>query len=183
MRQDKWAPAASNSAGTVVSATTKSLMNFTFLLYEPQKPVTTSVDVQDTHLPLTDHTAPDVPASVTPSAAAPSRARARRRLVGLEARQRRQTVLRYVLLFVSAAFMVNALVGDNGLLATVKARRHYEAMQREVNALREENQRGKIEMDRLKNDPTAIEDEARKELGLIRPGETLVIVKDAQPVK
>jgi len=92
-------------------------------------------------------------------------------------------MLRYVLLFVSAAFMVNALVGDNGLLATVKARRQYEALQREVNALREENQREKIEMDRLKNDPTAIEDEARKDLGLIRPGETLVIVKDAPPAK
>lgn len=109
--------------------------------------------------------------------------RARRRLVGIEAHQRQQKLLRYVLLFVSAAFMVNALVGDNGLLATVKARRQYAALQREVNALREENQREKIEMDRLKHDPTAIEDEARKDLGLIKPGETLVIVKDAQPAK
>ena len=125
---------------------------------------------------------PDGGASLTPPAV-PSRARARRRLVGIEARQRQQKMLRYVLLFVSAAFMVNALVGDNGLLATVKARRQYEALQREVNALREENQREKIEMDRLKNDPTAIEDEARKDLGLIRPGETLVIVKDAPPAK
>lgn len=92
-------------------------------------------------------------------------------------------MLRYVLLFASAAFMVNALVGDNGLLATVKARRQSQALQREINTLREENQRGKIEMDRLKHDPTAIEEEARKDLGLIRPGETLVIVKDAQPAK
>ena len=36
---------------------------------------------------------------------------------------------------------------------------------------------------RLKNDPTAIEEEARKNLGLIRPGETLVIVKDAPASK
>lgn len=92
-------------------------------------------------------------------------------------------MLRYVLLFASAAFMVNALVGDNGLLATVKARRQSQALQREINTLREENQRGKIEMDRLKHDPTAIEEEARRDLGLIRPGETLVIVKDAQPAK
>lgn len=92
-------------------------------------------------------------------------------------------MVRYILLFVSAAFMVNALVGDNGLLATVKARRQNQAVQRDINVLREENQELKDKMERLKNDSTAIEEEARKNLGLIRPGETLVIVKDAQPVK
>ena len=92
-------------------------------------------------------------------------------------------MLRYTLLFVSAAFMVNALVGDNGLLATLKARRQYDALQRQINALREENQRSLNEMNRLKYDPGAIEDEARRDLGLIRPGETLVIIKDAQPAK
>ena len=112
-----------------------------------------------------------------------ARPRARRRLVGLEAKQRQQQRIRYTLLFVSAAFMINALIGDNGLLATFKARRQYAAMQREVNAMREENQRMKLKMDRLKYDPSAIEEQAREDLGLIRPGETLVIVKDAQPAK
>ncbi len=135
-------------------------------------------------MPRIDDASPDAPASVTPAAdSAPVRARARRRAVGLEARQRRKTMLRYTLLFVSAAFMVNALVGDNGLLATLKARRQYDALQRQINALREENQRSLNEMNRLKYDPGAIEDEARRDLGLIRPGETLVIIKDAQPAK
>jgi len=115
--------------------------------------------------------------------ATPARLRPRRRLVGIEARQRRQKRISYALLAVSAAFMINALVGDNGFLATIKARREYAAQQRELNAVREENQRMVDEMNRLKFDPTAIEEAARKDLGLIRPGETLVIVKDAQPAK
>ncbi len=133
-------------------------------------------------LPLIDDATPDADPAILPSAAA-ARPRARRRLVGLEARQRQQKRLRYLLLTIAAAFMINALVGDNGFLATVKAKRQYAEVLRELNAVREDNQRQLIEVDRLKNDPSAIEEQARKDLGLIKPGETLVIVKDAQPAK
>ena len=103
--------------------------------------------------------------------------RPRRRVVGLEARQRRQKLVRYTLLFVSAVFMVNALVGDNGLLVSIKARRAYDAAERKLAAQRYDNQQKLDELRRLKSDPTAIEEEARRHLNLIRPGETLVIVK------
>jgi cell division protein FtsB len=139
--------------------------------------------VKNAELPLIDDSIPDADPVVSASLAAAVRPRARRRLVGIEAKQRRQKQVRYALLAISAAFMINALVGDNGFLATIKARREYIAVQRDLNAIREENQRLKADMDRLKNDPTAIEEQARKDLGLIRPGETLVIVKDAQPAK
>jgi len=103
----------------------------------------------------------------------------RRRPVGLDARIRRQKLVRYCLLTVSGAFMVSALVGDNGLLSSMRARRQYAAVQRQVINLRNENQQLLEEMRRLKNDPAAIEEEARRNLGLIRAGETLVIVKDS----
>ena len=35
--------------------------------------------------------------------------------------------------------------------------------------------------DRLKTDPTTIESLAREKLGLVRPGEILVVVKDVKP--
>lgn len=140
--------------------------------------------MNDAHLPLIDDDAtPETEAARHASPAASGRPRARRRFAGLEAIQRRQTRFRYVLLALSAAFMINALVGDHGFLATVKARRQYVALQRVLYAIREDNQRLKVEMNRLKYDPTAIEDAARQDLGLIRPGETLVIIKDAQPAK
>jgi cell division protein FtsB len=130
-------------------------------------------------MPTADTAAPATAAS----AVTPLRARARRRVVGLEARSRRQKGIRYVFLAVSAAFMINAVVGDNGLLASMKAKRQSQEMQAALNALRVENQQLRNRANRLKNDPTAIEEEARKNLGLIRPGETLVIVKDAPASK
>lgn len=104
----------------------------------------------------------------------------RRRAVGLDAKIRRQRVLRYTLLSISAAFMVSALVGDNGMLSSMRARRQYAAVQQQLINLRNENQQLLDEMRRLKSDPAAIEEEARRNLGLIRAGETLVIIKDAK---
>jgi cell division protein FtsB len=103
----------------------------------------------------------------------------RRRPVGLDAKIRRQRIFRYSLLGISAAFMVSSLVGDNGLLSSLRARRQYAAAQQQLINLRNENRQLLEEMRRLKSDPAAIEEEARRTLGLIRPGETLVIVKDA----
>jgi cell division protein FtsB len=152
-------------------------------LYGCKKPVTTIADVKKPLLPLIDDAPAEDVLAADGSVPSPALPRARRRLVGIEAHQRRQQRIRYVLLFVSAAFMINALVGDSGVLATMKASQQYQRLQRDVNALREDNRRLQGEMERLKSDPTAIEEEARKNLGLIRPGETLVIVKDAQPAK
>jgi cell division protein FtsB len=109
----------------------------------------------------------------------PSVKEIRRRPVGLDARIRRQRIIRYSLLGISAAFMVSSLVGDNGLLSSLRARRQYAAAQQQLINLRNENRQLVEEMRRLKSDPAAIEEEARRNLGLIRPGETLVIVKDA----
>ena len=99
--------------------------------------------------------------------------------MGLDAKIRRQKLVRYSLLTISAAFMVSALVGDNGLLSSMRARRQYGAVQQQLINLRTENKQLVDEMRRLKSDPAAIEEEARRSLGLIRAGETLVIVKDA----
>ena len=129
-------------------------------------------------MPLADNDSLELDAEAVSTSATPVRVRPRRRLVGSEARQRQRRIVRYVMLFVSAAFMINALVGDNGVLATLKAKRKYEDTRLAVNALRIENQRLLEDMNRLKSDPTAIEEAARKDLGLIRPGETLVIIKD-----
>jgi cell division protein FtsB len=119
-------------------------------------------------------------AADTDAAPIPLRGRTpiRRRAVGIEARNRRGRLLRYTLLCISGAFMVSALVGDNGLLSSIRARRQYAAVQQQLINLRLENQQMVEDMRRLKSDPTAIEEEARRNLGLIRAGETLVIVKD-----
>lgn len=107
----------------------------------------------------------------------PPRAR-RRPHLGPEARGHRRRVVGYVLLAGAAVLMVNALVGENGYLAGLRARRDYNAVMGDLIRIRVENQQLREQARRLKDDPSAIEDSARRQLGLIRPGETLVILKD-----
>ena len=74
--------------------------------------------------------------------------------------------------------IVDALVGDRGLLAMLHARRQYDELSNAIARQRAENARLREEIRRLQEDPSAIEELARRELGLIRPGERVFIVKD-----
>jgi cell division protein FtsB len=94
---------------------------------------------------------------------------------------RGRRVLAWLVLFLACVLMVNAVIGDRGLLDTLRARREYEELSASIARLRHENARLRSEARRLQEDPDAIEDLARRELGLIRPGETLFIIRDRQP--
>jgi len=106
-------------------------------------------------------------------------ARARRR--SYERSRRR---VRYALLFLALALLANALIGENGLTALWQSRRQYAQLQGEMERLRVETARLREEARRLREDPSAIEAYARSELGLIRPGERVIVVAPAprQPV-
>jgi cell division protein FtsB len=90
-------------------------------------------------------------------------------------------ILRVLLLFVAAVIVVDALVGEQGLLAMRRAQRQSEELARAIARQRAENARLRDEVRRLTEDPAAIEEVARRELGLIRPGETVFIIKDLPP--
>jgi cell division protein FtsB len=74
--------------------------------------------------------------------------------------------------------VVDALVGDQGLFAMLRARRQAEELARTIARQRAENARLREEVRRLNDDPAAIEEVARRDLGLIRPGEKVFIIKD-----
>ena len=74
--------------------------------------------------------------------------------------------------------IVDALVGERGLLASRRADRQYEEVAASTARQLAENDRLREEKRRLEEDPAAIEEVARRELGLIRPGEKLFIIKD-----
>lgn len=96
-------------------------------------------------------------------------------------RRRRRRAIQYALVFIGCVLFVDALVGDKGLLAIVKARQEYRALEHAVARGRADNARLREEARRLREDPSAIEELARRELGLIKPGEKLFIVKDVRP--
>jgi cell division protein FtsB len=88
-----------------------------------------------------------------------------------------------LLVFVACVILVDALVGDRGLLASIRARREYDELAATIARERAENAQLREEARRLKEDPSAIEEIARRELGLIKPGEKVFIVKDVTPEK
>ena len=98
----------------------------------------------------------------------------------LPRRHRRRAVLYFVLL-VGSVLVVDALVGEKGLLAMLQARQQYRSLEESLAGLRSENARLREEGRRLREDPAAVEELARRELGLIKPGEKLFIVKDVAP--
>ncbi len=92
-------------------------------------------------------------------------------------RPSRRTV-RYILILVGCIVMADAFVGERGFLAMLDARRQYRTLELSLAAARTENTRLLEEARRLREDPEAIEAIARRDLGLIRPGETLFIIRD-----
>jgi cell division protein FtsB len=99
-----------------------------------------------------------------------------------ESSQRAQRLGRRVLaalfLFVVSVLVVDALVGDQGLMATMRARKQYDQLVSDLARIRYENAALREEARRLREDPAAIEEIARRELGLMSPGETLFIIRD-----
>lgn len=95
---------------------------------------------------------------------------------------RRRTV-HWLLVFVTLVLVTDALVGEKGLIESMRARRQHREVAASLDALRRENARLRENVRRLRDDPGAIESLAREQLGLIRPGEVLFIIKDEKPTR
>ena len=110
---------------------------------------------------------------------------ATRHTIKSQTTQRAQRLGRRVLaglfFFVVCVLVVDALVGDQGLMATMRARKQYDELISDLSRLRYENASLREEARRLREDPAAIEEIARRELGLMSPGETLFIIRDVEP--
>jgi cell division protein FtsB len=74
--------------------------------------------------------------------------------------------------------LVGALFGDRGILQLQTQRERAEALAAEIEELRADNRRLAAEIEGLKGDPRAIEQLAREQLGLVRPGETVFLIRD-----
>jgi len=95
----------------------------------------------------------------------------------------RARLLNYTIGFVLIVLVADALVGDKGMIDTIRARRHYKEVADALAQKRQDNTRLRDEIRRLKEDPAAIESLAREQLGLIRDGEVVFIVRDVDPAR
>jgi len=96
---------------------------------------------------------------------------------------RTRRIVNWLLIFAASVIVVDGLVGERGLLAILRARQEYDQLAASIAKQRAENARLRDDARRLRDDPAAIEEVARRELGLIRPGERLFIIKDVPAPK
>jgi cell division protein FtsB len=93
---------------------------------------------------------------------------------------RTRRIVHGVLLFIAVVIVVDGIVGERGLLTMRRARLEYQTLEARLAERRAENAALEEQVRRLREDDRAIEEVARRDLGLIRPGERVFIIRDAQ---
>jgi cell division protein FtsB len=114
----------------------------------------------------------------TPMTDAPTSRPGRRMLPPKTGRGRR--ALHAAMWIGALLLMAESMFGERGFTAMIEARKQHHAMQSSLDQLRAENAALRSRARRLREDPEAIEEIARRDLRLLAPGEIVFIVKDAK---
>jgi cell division protein FtsB len=105
----------------------------------------------------------------------------RSRSTNQDVRTRRRQLITYALGFGAFVLFVNALVGDNGYLAAMRTNREHALLADKLQKVELENKQLLEKIRRIQEDPSALEEAAREDLNMIKPGEKLIIIKPATP--
>lgn len=79
------------------------------------------------------------------------------------------------------AMAYHVIFGQNGLTVYQQKRQETQVLAKRLHTLQQENDRMKSHVDRLQNDPNAIEHQAREELHYTRPGEVIYTLPPEPP--
>jgi cell division protein FtsB len=96
--------------------------------------------------------------------------------------ERRTASVRRKLALAAVAFfflilLISSLFGRKGLIEIYRARNRYQALQQEIRDLETRKNELLEEIEALRNDPRAVEKEAREKLWLVKPEEKVVVKK------
>ena len=89
----------------------------------------------------------------------------------------RRRATRFLVVLVVVVLFGNAIIGERGLVALFRANGELQAVSALIETLRAVNDGLRDEVRELTEEPRRIEEIARKELGLIRPGERVLIIR------
>jgi cell division protein FtsB len=92
----------------------------------------------------------------------------------------RRRIATIAVLAITISLFVHVMFGANGMIVYRKKRAEYESLQKQVQQLQQDNDRDTQKIQGLTSDQTAIEKEAREQLGYAKPGE-YVYVPATQP--
>ena len=121
-----------------------------------------------------------VMSSVT-SYKAPSRWKDRLARLRLEAFQNRRKAATVAAGLLAVAMGYHVVFGQNGLTAYEHKRHDEQQLQQQMQRLQAENDRLRGHVERLQNDPGAIEHQAREELHYTRAGEVIYTLPNEKP--
>jgi cell division protein FtsB len=76
---------------------------------------------------------------------------------------------------IAASLFVHVMFGANGMVVYRQKRTEYQELQKKIGAVQQENDRYTQQIQGLKSDQTAIEKEAREQLGYAKPGEYVYV--------
>ena len=94
----------------------------------------------------------------------------------------RRRAIPFLLVLVTVVLLGNAIIGERGLTALIRANDESAAISTLITTLRAENDELRENVRELRESTRGIEALARGELGLIEPGETIFYVRDTSPV-
>ena len=93
----------------------------------------------------------------------------------------RRRMVRTGLVLVLVFAVVDGVFGERGLLANMDVRRRIAVQQSTIDEMTRRNNAITEDIRRLREDPSAVEELAREELGLMKDGELLIILRDTPP--
>jgi cell division protein FtsB len=75
----------------------------------------------------------------------------------------------------AGALFIHVMFGANGMIVYKQKRAEYEALQKQIAQVEQENERYTQQVQGLKSDEKAVEKEAREQLGYAKPGEYVYV--------
>ena len=87
----------------------------------------------------------------------------------------RRRIATIAVALLAASLFVHVMFGVNGMVVYRQKRADYQQLQKQINVVQQENDRYSQQIQGLKTDQTAIEKEAREQLGYAKPGEYVYV--------
>jgi cell division protein FtsB len=95
----------------------------------------------------------------------------------------RRRIATVAVLALAAFLFVHVLFGANGMVVYKQKRAEYQELHKQIISVQQENDRYAQQIQGLKTDHTAIEKEAREQMGYVKPGEYVYVPPtSAKPV-
>ena len=87
----------------------------------------------------------------------------------------RRRIATVTVVVVTALLFVHVMFGANGMVVYKKKRAELQNLRQRIVQVQQDNDRYSRQIDGLKNDKTAVEKEAREQMGYARPGEVVYV--------